>query len=354
MIVGRYFNHCSPYRNLTSGLSLIEMLTALATGLLLVIGATTVFVSGRKSASLDDSIAKLHVQAHLALKQIENDVRMANYWGLTHDGANFLNKPSQLNAANPSTALAIAAGAEECGATHAVDVHRYIEATNNIYLLPDTCAPRSGAALTADTLTIRRSAIAASALSTTRLQICTNRYNAEIILGSSCSGEIHDLVVNTYYVNRSPITNKPYPALRRKELAPRKISSNTAFRDIEVVGGVEDLQIQLGLWTADDGGGYRVRFVSPDSELATLNEIVAVRASILVRSEDDDPNHKDDHTYEYGDRAALNGTTDNLDAEESATHAFKPNDNFRRLLVSRTFFLRNAPGTLRAEEYSAL
>jgi Tfp pilus assembly protein PilW len=352
MIVGRCFNN-RRYLTLASGLSLIEMLTALATGLLLVIGATTVFVSGRQSASLDDAVAKLHVHAQLALELIEDDVRMANYWGPTQDGANFLNKPSQLNATNPSTSLAMNAGADVCGTTHAVDIHRYIEATNNIYLLPDTCTPRSGVALTADTLTVRRAGIAQSELDATRLQVCTTRTDAEIILGTTCSGEVRDLIVNTYYVDRASSSGEAYPALRRKDLKTGKNPSGNAFRDIEMVVGVEDMQIQLGLLLAADSS-HRVLFVNPDSELATSNEIVAVRAWVLLRSEEADPTHVDSKTYEYGDRIASNGITDNLDARNHATHAIKPNDNLRRLLVSRTFFVRNVPGTPRTEEYSAL
>jgi len=140
--------------------------------------------------------------------------------------------------------------------------------------------------------------------------------------------EIRDLIVRTYYVATD--TERPYragvPALRVKSLAP-----GPEFIDDELISGVEDLQVQYGLSPATDTDGDGVK----DSYSGTAAiyadtvqpgyQVVSVRIWLLMRAEQAEPGFKDGNTYEYAGKPPI-----------------KPNDGFRRVLVSKTIQLRNS------------
>jgi type IV pilus assembly protein PilW len=121
------------------------------------------------------------------------------------------------------------------------------------------------------------------------------------------------------------------PSLRRKTLG-----LGPAISDEEVLPGVEDLQIQFGVDTDPVGGddrGIVDRYVNPDDPIldesdAAFNEdaeILAVRIWLRLRAERREPGLPADNGFSYGDRV---------------TGPF--NDGFRRIVLSRTIYLRNA------------
>ncbi len=127
-----------------------------------------------------------------------------------------------------------------------------------------------------------------------------------------------------------------------------------------MISGVEDMQVQFGIDLGrdadnngvvddvDDNGvpdsytGIASQYVNPNAVPATAL-VVSVRFWLLIRSETAEQGFVDRNTYQYGDRLTANGTTTTLVAA-GAGKAYRPGDNFRRLLVSRTVQLRNTIG----------
>jgi len=330
--------------NRARGLSLVELMVALVIGLFLVAGTTTVFVNSRKSSDVDDSVARLQETARYAMSVIESDVVMANFWGLGKDGSSIVNKPSQTNAAITSTSLLAGTDAEDCGATYAIDVERPVEASNNSYAIG--CPAMYGEVLSADTLTIRRAEIATAALDVDRLQLCASRNNVAIIKGTACpsTDEIHNLIVHGYYVDRRSTQSTTYPALRRKTLVA-ETGVGPDFNDVEIIPGVEDMQIQIG-WDGLGASAEATSYYNPgNASMTAAGQVVAVRVWLLIRAETTDGEYRDNKTYEYGDRSIANGITADINVASSRTLAYRPADNFRRLLISRTIFIRNSVGT---------
>jgi hypothetical protein len=103
------------------------------------------------------------------------------------------------------------------------------------------------------------------------------------------------------------------------------------------------MQVQFGVDPSGTGGSAQ-RYVNPGA-IPTGAQIVSVRIWLLVRAENPEVGFVDTRTYEYGDRSAGTGTTNNLNDVAAAGRAYVPADSFRRLLVSRTIQLRNALGT---------
>ena len=72
-----------PRRKQLFGMTLIELMIALAIGAGLLIGALTVFVQSRTTLRSNDAVARLQENARFALAVLEPDIRIAHYWGLT-------------------------------------------------------------------------------------------------------------------------------------------------------------------------------------------------------------------------------------------------------------------------------
>lgn len=345
-------------RHYSRGVNLIEIMVAMTIGLFLVLGATTLYVNSKKTADVDDATARLQETARYALSVLETEVRMANYWGLAKDGSNFGNSATQelvddSDTGNPDTDDVSKAlnsnttGVKNCGDAFAYDVEKYIEASNNSY--PLSCAAASpGALATADTLTVRRAATSVTTRDNNKLQICANRNHLSLLASSAMTcdagNEIHDLITNTYYIDRGSDQSSSYPSLRRKQLV-----GGLTITDQEIIPGVEDMQVQLG-WAPPNSQGYptsdAVMYLQPGNAALAQSgsQIIAVRVWLLIRAETSDSTFTDSKIYTYAGRTTTPVTAD-LTSTTDATKQYAPQDHFRRLLVSRTFFVRNAVGT---------
>ncbi len=323
------------------GVSLIELLVALAIGSVMIAGAVYVYMQSRNAYAVNETAARLQETARYALSVIEPDVRMSNYWGLVK-GATVLTDQATQTAASLGSPTA-------CGNNYAHDLMTNLQGTNNTYSL-GCAAYGAGAIASADTLTVRRASTAITVATSGALQICSTRLTGRLFSdGSACTappaGQVNNLIVDAYYIGRDSDQLAGMPTLRRKTLVGAGTAGFAApdFRDDEIVPGVEDLQVQFGL-DQTGTGGVATQYVNPGA--VPINaQVVSVRIWLLVRAETREVGFVDGRTYEYGDRRLANGTTTDLNAAGAATRAYAPGDGFRRLLVSRTIQVRNALGT---------
>jgi len=338
-----------------AGLTLVELLVAMTIGLVLIIGATQVYVDSSKAYGINEATARLQENARYALSVLEPDIRMSGYWGLTNvsDGITGIAQPTDAQSALGAPA------ASTCGVNFPLLLGFPVQGTNNAYTA--TCAANSAAMPNADTITVRRAStiIVPPATASGPLRICSTRTSGLLvtdITGSFCQGvnaQINNLIVNLYYVDQSS-SQAGVPSLRRKAL-----NAGPAFQDDEIVPGVEDLQVQYGV-DLSGGFGAASEYLNAGAALTNLltppppttpAQIVAVRIWLLVRSDAPEAGFTDDRIYEYGDRL-LPGTTGDLTNAADNTKAYQPSlsaDNsftgvkhYRRLLVSKTIRLRNA------------
>jgi len=324
------------------GFSLVELMVAMAIGTFLLAGAVTVFGKTRDLYRTNDAAARLQETARYAMSTIEVDLRMANYWGLMSRSDLIENGP-KINLANaqtidptyslPAELTGFAGTINQCGAMWAVRLPLYIEATDSYTL--GCAASGAGAVAGSDTLTVRRAstqAIAPAALGATngQIKLQTSRVQGSMFAGTTIPGffqpplsETRALVVNGYYIGQDSDQQPGTPSLRRKQL---DVAGNApAITDLQIVPGVEDLQVELGGdFNQDQNADY---FVQPGAAIPAGDEIVAVRVWLLVRSELPEVGFTDGRTYDYASRTGANALT--------------PGDSFRRVLVSKTIALRN-------------
>ena len=317
----------------TAGVTLVELMVALAIGSFLVIGAVQVYNQSRQAYVINESIARVQETAQFALDTIEADLRMASNWGRTSRGdaieGRFLEgDENPLGLPVPAT----------CGIAWVLDLERPIVGSNNAYGL--NCGPTGTAQANSDTITIRRAARDPAAPQAGRLQIQTTRIQGELFADGDVpagfdpndpdASATHNLMVNSYYVATDSELINGVPTLRRKTLA---VSGGApVVQDQEVAPGVENLQIQFGVDVNRDNTVDR--YVNPGdpildpaaSDYIPAARVITARIWLVVRSVDREP----------GITHAPGGF------EPGDVNLGVPADEFRRLQVSKTVLLRNA------------
>jgi type IV pilus assembly protein PilW len=350
----------SPGSRLLRGMSMVELMVALTIGSFLMWGAITVYSRSRTTYQVSEQVSRLQENARYAVSVIEPDLRLGNYWGLMNDPTVVTGTALPVQAASP-----LSGNTTWCGTNFALNLSEVIRGDNNAYTLgPARSAncnaynnnPQPGS----DTITVRRVSTQPVAATNNNLQLYVTRWGgaSQVFINGVAPGalgpnaEIHDVIVDTYYVDKDSVGRAGIPAMRRISLV-----NGPAFSDQEVISGVEDMQVQFGVdlgRDADNDGvpddtdgngvpdsysGVASQYVNPNAVPANAL-VVAVRFWLLLRSETAERGFINGATYQYGDRSTANGTTNTLNAA-GAAKAYRPNDNFRRLLVSRTVQLRN-------------
>lgn len=324
------------------GLSLVELMVAMAIGVFLLAGAITVFGKTRDLYRTNDAAARLQETARYAMSTIEADLRMANYWGLMSRADLIENGPA-LDLANPPAVdpsyslpaelTPYATAINSCGDMWAVKLPAYVEANNDAYGY--TCAEFGSAMPDSDQLTIRRAStqlIAAGALAASagQIKLQTSRVQGTLFASGTVPAgyapplsETRALITHGYYVDQDSDQRAGTPSLRRKQLDVA--GGATVIGDLQIVPGVEDLQIEFGAdLDADQNADY---FVQPNTAIPAGDQIVAVRVWLMVRAEQPEFGFIDARTYTYASRVG--------------PAAYTPADNFRRVLFSKTIALRN-------------
>lgn len=339
------------------GFSLVELMVALSIGSLLIAGAVFVYSQSRTSFTLNESQARLQEDARYVMSILEPEIQLAGLYGFTNQPGDF-----RYTEAGSETFIAdlrqddpefadVPAAVHACGTNYVLDLFMTIQGSNDAYdwaPAGSDCAAQGGGAVAAtDTLTLRRASLAAEAVDPDRIQLYVSRitpnnnmmFSANAAPGPVTAGaeEVRNLVVQGFYISTDSEGFPGVPALRRKSLI-----AGPAFIDEEIMRGVEDLQVQFGVDLGDDLDGDGVpddlgadgladfvdgnatRYVDPDDPILTSAQVVSVRIWIRVRALNPEPGYVNNNTYQYG-------TTD-----------FTADDNFRRVVVSRTIVLRNA------------
>ena len=325
-----------------SGLTLVELMVALAIGSFLIIGTIQIYNQSRQSFAVNESIARVQETAQFAMDTIEADLRMASNWGRNSRGLAVEGR-SLVGDDNPTGLTEPVGASGSCGTNWAFDLARPIDGTDNGYNL--ACAANGGSVGNSDVVTVRRTSVLPMALEAGRLQVQSTRIQGELFetggvpaafvpvtnhpITGAPSSATHNLMVNSYYVAPTSTLIPGVPTLRRKTLT---VSAGAPFIvDQEVAPGVENIQLQLGIDVDEDNTVDR--YVNPGSDIYNPAaagyipgaRVMTARIWIVVRSV----------TTEFGLQDARNYTPGNANMGQQ-------NDSFRRLQVSKTILLRNA------------
>lgn len=276
--------------NRAAGLTLVEVLIAMLLILIVIAGSLAFVARGRAAQRTGESLAQLEEALDVAFVVLVDEIRLAGYLGL----------------APPSAAVAGASGAGtpespglevagSCGASLAHDLAIPLVAADATFeVAPGMtigCRPSpAGRRIPAsDTLILRHARPAASAPEAGRLQLETNLRTAA--LSADGLGRLgadtrwHDLEVGIYYVSADSTGRDGWPSLRRKRLVG---GTRPAFQDEELVSGIADLQVEIGLDDPADADTAVDRWVTP-AEPRQDGIARALRVELEARSDIAEP-----------------------------------------------------------------
>lgn len=325
-----------------TGLTLVEIMVALAIGSFLIIGAVQIYNQSRQAFVVNESIARVQETAQFAMDTIEADLRMASNWGRNSRGLAVEGR-SLVGDVNPSGFTVPVGSNGSCGALWAFDLARPIDGNDNAYNL--ACGAQGGSQGGSDLITIRRASVLPVLPEAGRIQVQSTRIQGELFetvavpaaflpitnhpITGAPSSATHNLIVNSYYVSPTSTLIPGVPTLRRKSLT---VQGGAPFIiDQEVAPGVENIQLQLGIDVDEDNTVDR--YVNPGDDIYNPAaagyvpgaRVMTARVWLVVRGV----------TTEFGLR-------DNRDYQPGNANMGQQNDSFRRLQVSKTILLRNA------------
>ena len=319
----------NPFGSRQHGITLVELMVALAIGSFLMIGALQIYSQSRQAFTINESIARVQETAQFALDTIEADLRMSNNWGRTSRRLSIEGR-TMLGDVNPKT-LAVPL---DCSEDWSLELDVPVDGFDNVMGL--TCPAQNTAQANSDVLTVRRASVNPVALQPGRLQIQSTRTQGEIIDDGNIPPQFdpttsatHNLMVSSYYVDANSDLIPGVPTLRRKVLGIQGV--NSAIFDQEIAPGVENLQIQLGIDMNEDNTVDR--YVDPGDEIYNPRapgyspgaRVLTARVWLLVRGLTPELGIDDQTAYTPGN--ANLGTF---------------NDQIRRMVVSKTILLRNS------------
>lgn len=313
-----------------SGITLVELMVALAIGSFLMVGAIQIYTQSRQAFVVNESIARVQETAQFAMDTIEADLRMASNWGRNSRGLAVEGR-SIAGTANPN---GLPQPNPNCAADWVLNLALPIDGVNNGYGL--ACPATNGSMANSDVITVRRASVVPMPLESGRLQIQSTRIQGELFADgaipaafSAADSATHNLIVTSYYVSPASELIGGVPTLRRQRLVMR--SGAPDIDDEEVAPGIENIQIQLGIDVDQDNTVDR--YVNPGSVIYNPTavgyvpgaRVMTARIWMVIRGVEFEAGVRDTINYTPGD--VVLGV---------------PADSFRRMQVSKTILLRNA------------
>jgi type IV pilus assembly protein PilW len=273
----------------TSGFSLVELMVALAIGLLIMLGVTSAFTSISSSKRTDARVAQLQTNARYAIDFMRREIRQAGF----------------LAVSVPNIQQAGSVGSTDygCGAGFVANLALPIWGSNDSNSL--SCISSTDYAR-GDVLVLRRAGLTAipstTALASNTLYVRSEFVKATVFLGPTRPANLqspvedYPLQTDVYYISQytNSATESPkVPALYRLTLG-----AGPALSAQLIASGIENMQVQYGV-----GSSSGTKFINADAMAATdWVNVTAVRIWLLARSADIEPGYTNTSTYAMGDQ----------------------------------------------------
>jgi len=280
------------------GVTLVELMIALAIGLLVTVAMLKVYVDASRMYRFNEGLARVQENGRFALEFIRRDARVAGFWGCYSD-ATLTNGVSATSDAYINVGAGHITGTSDDG-LNGSDSITFRSATGSGALVT------SGMSGTGDSVTVE----SVGALSTNTAVLISDCEDGDLfqVTGIAGTALAHAAGANA---NVSPNLNKAYAAGARvyeaREatfcIAPGADPAQPALRRLvnptpgqtcasngdELLEGIENMQILYGEDTDADadganGDGTANRYVAFGASGLDIDRIVSVRISLLARS----------------------------------------------------------------------
>ena len=317
----------------SKGFSLVELLVAMAVGLIIVAGAFSLHSASRKTQSTNEAQMDMVADARFAIEMIAYDLRHAGMWGGTNKEGLIECKATDAACTSTSTGdIPPSAMAGDCAVGWYYDILQPVFATDDSAGNPysATCIPASERYLAGtDILEIKYAdSNIPAVLRANQAYVRSNFVNGRIFIGSTQpklnSNDSHPLTANhelhayAYYISdHTDSVGDGIPSLRRVSLV-----NSPTLQNQTLISGVADLQVQFGEDIDDDL--LIDRYVDPD-DVIDWSDVYAVKVWLLMQSDEREIGIDTKKTF------TIAGTTADYGGQ----------DDFRYFLVTSVVSLRN-------------
>jgi type IV pilus assembly protein PilW len=290
-----------------SGFTLIELMIAIALGLLILAGMATIFANTNATRNEVDRMSRQIENGRYATELLRDDLRHAGYYGELDATAVAL--PGSLPDAC-STTLATWAGALRI---HVQGVNNYT--SGDLSCLPADVKPGT------DVIVVRRvnatpeclvavAGCAAAVVGVPYLQIplCSTEttthtldikaaanFNVHKRKDCTTAAALRKFALRIYYISTNNGSGQNVPTLMRADF------TGGGFVISPQVEGIEDMQVRYGVDTDNDGDPDSYANAAGVASVANWSNVVTVEVGLLARNIDPSPNFTDTKTYKLLD-----------------------------------------------------
>lgn len=331
-------------RRLCDGVSLVEMMIALAVGSVIMLAITMLFVSSHRSRVAIQQSAQQLESAFMGVQALQEDLRLAGFLGELDRGQ----LPSI--ATMPNMCETSLAGL-------ATNMPMYIQGLDNVTSATKPSCIAEAVVEGTDIVAIRRAGTCIPGASDCEdVSISGQQYlqvsacSTDIVTYGATDGMyrlLDDPASSDFYLHSNcppgtAITAVPLAPLRRLKTRIFYVAANNSGSDgiptlkrIDLNGatwtvtaiseGIQDLQVQYGLDTSGDG--VVDSFTSTPATIADWLAAVKVKVFLLGRNLQQTAGYTDDKTYVLGDKSVVS-----------------PSDGYKRHVIANEVILANPAG----------
>ncbi|MDH3977325.1 MAG: PilW family protein [Gammaproteobacteria bacterium] len=310
-------------KKIQTGMTLIETMVAMAISSFLILGSFQVYTQARSTYRTAESLARLQENLRFSTEIIDEDIKLAGFWGQTTTSANLQGQSNVVVTCDGDNVTDWTIGSDR----------QNIEPIEALEDAGDLPCPTSLARTNSDVLILRHAESEQNVFATAgKVQVKSNGSAGEFFVDgaepatASPDGQIFDVAFNAYYISNESKYDANVPSLKRLSLSGDRIV------DQEIVPGVENMQIQFGVDT--DGDNSIDMYIDSDDPRTATGKVLSVRLWLLVRSEKNEiaQGFKDERIY-------ITPDSDGLTINPATDDGYP--QTYRRTALSKTILLRN-------------
>ena len=257
-------------RTRSAGLSLVELMVAIAIGLLILTGMLLAYNSGSATTRTSARYAEVQTNGRYAIDFLRREIQHAGYLAY-------------------STGFVVTGGLEAndygCGTGFVTNLAQWIWGSNEAMGLG--CIDATDYASNSDVLVLRRAGLtpATGNLAANTLYARTEFKQAQLFVGTTAPDyqqapfEDYPVSVSVYYVSPNTSGSDGIPALKRMTLATGATAPAMSAGTV-IASGVENMQVQYGVLASGS-----IRYYDAQN-VPNWTQVVGVRLWLLVRSSD--------------------------------------------------------------------
>lgn len=301
-----------------AGLSLIELMIAMALGLIVLGALATLFANSSRARTELERDSRQIENGRFAMELLTEDLRLAGYMGeidmspyVPPSGVspNPLPDACDLNPATWIAAFPLHVQAYDNGAAAPACPFSALKPNTDIIVIRRAAGCEAGIA--GCPAAVGGQAYLQAARCQTEVADPLTAYRIGVLGGTPFTARMRDCgavaplrryMVHIYYISNDNGYGIAIPTLKRLELAGNR------FVDVPLVEGIEELNFEYGLDSAPPHSGRDGRIDGYSSAPAAGDwpDVISVRINLLARNIESSPGYTDTKTYNLGRDAANN------------------------------------------------